>query len=242
MSKMAEKTVLVNSALDNLRSACEDLVISKAKLLAMGGEELFTHIEVWLHDEDALNRASKALQDAIEQTLGGAEQTHGLDPSRLSALNRSAIIMPGEIYALHSSIADPEVVAPKEKKSRKKAETPAQDAPTEATVPIAQAPVVEAPVVAPATELEKVREEMQRLDEKPVAPSKPNMYDVMDLANDDMEALKARANELLKQYAKKTTVVTAQTLINDVGGSGRLSLFDRATLLKLIDTVTALVK
>ena len=217
MSKMAEKTVLVNSAMDNLRSACEDLVISKAKLLAMGGEELFTHIEVWLHDEDALNRASKALQDAIEQTLGGIveESTHNVD-----------VVSPAT-YAINA------IEPVKEKKSRKKAETPALDVPAEAPAPIAQAPVVEGPVVAPATELEKVREEMQRLDEKPVAS--------VDLNTTDMEALKARANELLKQYAKKTTVVTAQTLINEVGGSGRLSLFDRATLLKLIETVTALV-
>jgi hypothetical protein len=210
MSKIAEKTVLVNSALDNFHSACEDLVLSKAKLFAIGGEELFTHIEVYLHDEENLNRASKALQDAIELTLNGAET-----------------ITPGETYALHSSIAEPEVVAPKEKKSRKKVEAPAQEAPVDPT------PVLEAPAVAPAPALEKVREEMYKLDEKTVA--------TVDLDTTDMDALKSRANELLKQYAKKTTVVTAQTLINDVGGSGRLSLFDRATLLKLIETVTALV-
>jgi type IV secretory pathway VirJ component len=211
MSKIAEKTVLVNSALDNFHSACEDLVLSKAKLFAIGGEELFTHIEVYLHDEENLNRASKALQDAIELTLNGAET-----------------ITPGETYALHSSIAEPEVVAPKEKKSRKKVEAPAQEAPVDPT-PVLEAPAVvaEAPVVAPAPVAPVV---------EPTAP-----VATVNLDTTDMDALKSRANELLKQYAKKTTVVTAQTLINDVGGSGRLSLFDRATLLKLIETVTALV-
>jgi hypothetical protein len=87
--------------------------------------------------------------------------------------------------------------------------------------------VAEAPVVAPAPVAPVV---------EPTAP-----VATVNLDTTDMDALKSRANELLKQYAKKTTVVTAQTLINDVGGSGRLSLFDRATLLKLIETVTALV-